>query len=90
MLADPRPAGQAGAVPALAEVLVAGQQAGQSKLEELAGGGGSGAVNGWTSALHLFDYHLDRLGLGTIDAPEWKIPTSCGWSRSHRSMRSGR
>ena len=32
------------------------------------------AVNGWTSALHLFDYNLDRLGLGTIDAPEWKIP----------------
>jgi hypothetical protein len=60
--------------PALVEVLVAGQQAGQSKLEELAGGGGRGAVNGWTSALHLFDYNLDRLGLGTIDAPEWKIP----------------
>ncbi|MDF2744828.1 MAG: hypothetical protein K0S88_6206 [Actinomycetia bacterium] len=31
-------------------------------------------MNGWTSALHAFDYNLDRLGLGTIDAPEWKIP----------------
>jgi hypothetical protein len=60
--------------PGLAEVLVAGQQAGQAKIEELAGQGGADAVNGWTSALHAFDYNLDRLGLGTIDAPEWKIP----------------
>jgi hypothetical protein len=59
--------------PALAQVLVAGQQAGQAKIEELAKGGGD-APGGWSSALHLFDYNLDRLGLGTIDAPEWKIP----------------
>jgi hypothetical protein len=59
--------------PGLAEVLVAGQQTGQAKIEELAKGG-SDAVNGWSSALHAFDYNLDRLGLGTIDAPEWKIP----------------
>jgi hypothetical protein len=59
--------------PALAEVLVAGQQSGQAKIEELARGGGD-APGGWTSALHLFDYNLDHLGLGTIDAPEWKIP----------------
>jgi hypothetical protein len=60
--------------PGLAEVLVAGQQAGQAKIEGLAGQGGADAVNGWTSALHLFDYNLDRLGLGTIDDPEWNIP----------------
>jgi hypothetical protein len=53
-------------------VLVAGQEAGQAKIEELAKGGGD-APGGWSSALHLFDYNLDRLGLGTIDAPEWKI-----------------
>jgi hypothetical protein len=58
--------------PELAELLVAGQQAGQAKIEELAKGGGD-AVGGWSSALHSFDYNLDRLGLGTIDAPEWKI-----------------
>jgi hypothetical protein len=57
----------------LAEVLVAGQQAGQARIEELAKGGGD-APGGWSSALHLFDYNLDHLGLGTIDAPEWKIP----------------
>jgi hypothetical protein len=59
--------------PELAEVLVAGQQAGQAKIEELAGSGG-GDAGGWSSALHMFDYNLDHLGLGTIDAPEWKIP----------------
>jgi hypothetical protein len=44
--------------PELAEVLVAGQQAGQAKIDELAGQGGADAVNGWTSALHAFDYWL--------------------------------
>jgi hypothetical protein len=58
--------------PELAELLVAGQQAGQAKIEELAGSGGGDAA-GWSSALHMFDYNLDHLGLGTIDAPEWKI-----------------
>jgi len=28
---------------------------------------------GWQSAMHLFDYNLDRLGLGAVDAPGWKI-----------------
>jgi hypothetical protein len=57
----------------LAEVLIAGQQVGQAKIEALAKGGGD-TPGGWTSALHLFDYNLDHLGLGTIDAPEWKLP----------------
>jgi hypothetical protein len=58
--------------PELAKLLVAGQQAGQAKIEELgkAGGGGAGA---WISAMHMFDYNLDHFGPGTIDAPEWKI-----------------
>jgi hypothetical protein len=59
--------------PELAELLVAGQQAGQAKIEELAGSGGGHGPGGWSSAMHMFDYNLDRLGLGTIDAPEWKI-----------------
>jgi hypothetical protein len=58
--------------PALAELLVAGQQADQAKIEELAKSGGA-VVNGWGSGLHMFDYNLNRLGPGTIDAPEWKI-----------------
>ena len=43
------------------------------RIEELARGGGD-APGGWSSALHAFDYNLDHLGLGTIDATEWKIP----------------
>jgi hypothetical protein len=58
--------------PSLAEVLVAGQQAGQARIEELAKGTGD-SPGGWTSALHAFDYNLDHLGLGTIATPEWKI-----------------
>jgi hypothetical protein len=59
--------------PQLAELLAAGQQAGQAKIEELAGSGGGDGAGGWSSALHMFDYNLDHLRLGTIDAPEWKI-----------------
>jgi hypothetical protein len=58
--------------PELAELLVAGQQAGQAKIEELGGGGGD-AAGGWISAMHMLDFNLDHLGPGTIDAPEWKI-----------------
>jgi methionine synthase II (cobalamin-independent) len=43
--------------PGLAEVLVAGQQAAQAKLEELAKASGGAAVNGWTTAVHMFDSH---------------------------------
>lgn len=59
--------------PALAEALVAGAAAGQRTIEELARGAGQNAINGWNSATHAFDYNLDRLGLGTLDHPDWKI-----------------
>jgi hypothetical protein len=59
--------------PELAELLVAGQQAGQAKIEELAKAGG-GEAGAWISAMHMFDYNLDHFGPGTVDAPEWKIP----------------
>ncbi len=58
--------------PALAADLMAGQAAGQERIEELAKGGDTPA-SGWTSAMHYFDYNLDHLGIGTIDAPEWRI-----------------
>jgi hypothetical protein len=57
--------------PALAEILKAGQQQGDA-LIDAAGKQGGAAVNGWSSAGHLFDYNLYCLGPGTIDAPEWK------------------
>ena len=41
-------------------------------IEKLAGASAE-PVNGWSTAMHMFDYNLDRLGPGTIDSPEWKI-----------------
>lgn len=58
--------------PDLAEALRAGREAGQAMIDRLSGGSGSAPV-GWTSGTHWFDYNLDRLGLGTLDDPEWKI-----------------
>ncbi len=58
--------------PELAEVLIAGAKAGQETIEALAKGGAPPA-SGWTSAMHYFDYNDDYFGVGTIDAPEWRI-----------------
>jgi hypothetical protein len=58
--------------PALAEVLRAGAVAGQETIDRLGGGSGE-PPQGWTDASHYFDYNLDHLELGTIDAPEWRI-----------------
>jgi len=58
--------------PALAGVLVAAAAQGAAMIEQL-GTTVITPVNGWTSAIHAFDYNLDHLGLGTIDTPEWKI-----------------
>ncbi len=58
--------------PELAEALVAGAKAGQEMIETLAKGG-TPAASGWASALHSFDYNTDSFGVGTIDAPEWRI-----------------
>jgi len=60
------------AVPARAEVLVAAATDGAAMIEQL-GTTVITPVDGWTSAIHAFDYNLDHLGLGTIDSPEWKI-----------------
>ena len=58
--------------PELAEVLVAGAEAGRQQVETLARGGAP-PPSGWLSAMHYFDYNTDHLGPGTIDAPEWRI-----------------
>src|SRR3954463_5187015 len=58
--------------PELAQVLIAGAMAGQETIEQLAKGGAPPA-SGWVPAMHYFDYNLDYFGVGTIDAPEWKI-----------------
>ena len=58
--------------PTLAETLVEGAAKGKAKVESLAAGHGD-APGTWTSALHMFDYNLDRCGVGTIDTADWKI-----------------
>ena len=57
---------------ARAAVLVAGQKAGQTKIEELMKQIHA-TPEGWQSSMHLFDYNLDYFEIGAIDAPEWKI-----------------
>ena len=56
--------------PEVADSLRQGAETGRATIEQIAGGGN--AV-GWVSAMHYFDYNLDRCGLGTIDSPKWKI-----------------
>jgi hypothetical protein len=62
----------AGPDPALRDVLVEAEKQALAQLEGL-----TKTVlkitGGWQSARHAFDYNLDRLGPGTLDAPEWKI-----------------
>lgn len=47
--------------------------AGRNRVEELVREAAAPAVNGWQGMPHAFDYNVDHLGLGTIDAAEWKI-----------------
>jgi hypothetical protein len=57
--------------PQLAAALAAGAQQGRAMIDKLAGG--SNDNKRWSTAKHMFDYNLDRLGLGTLDSPEWLI-----------------
>jgi len=50
-----------------------GYRAGVEKLEYLTHHGSSPVNNGWTVGLHMFDYNVYDLGLGTRDEDEWKI-----------------
>ena len=45
-------------------------------------------VNGWTSALHSFDYNTTAFEVGTIDSPEWQIadPESATITRAVAAM----
>jgi hypothetical protein len=58
--------------PELAATLTAGAEAGREKIEALVKGAAP-PVNGWSPLLHLFDYNTDHFGIGTLDAPEWRI-----------------
>ncbi len=53
--------------------LVAGAAAGHQQLVDILRAGTAPKHNGWTTALHTFDYNTDYFELGTIDSPDWKI-----------------
>lgn len=57
----------------LANLLVDAAARGQEAIEQMSRKGHVAPVNGWIQGLHSFDYNTERLGLGTIDSPEWKI-----------------
>ncbi len=59
--------------PALAQILVAGQQAAQDKLEELIHTA-TKPVNGWQNTLRSFDYNDDTFEIGALADPQWRIP----------------
>jgi hypothetical protein len=56
----------------LHDVLIEGEKQAKTLLEELSTRLIK-MVDGWATAMHAFDYNLDRCGPGTINAPEWKI-----------------
>lgn len=59
--------------PVLAQILIAGQQAAQAKLEELIQTAAK-PVNGWQNTLRVFDYNDDYFEIGTLRDPQWLIP----------------
>jgi hypothetical protein len=56
-----------------AAALREGHQRGGAALAQVLKGGHAPEVNGWLINLHAFDYNLDHFGIGTIDAPGWRI-----------------
>ncbi len=56
----------------LRAALVEGQRRGEEMVDQL-GRTSLEIVAGWSTGMHVFDYNTDHLGLGTIDAPEWRI-----------------
>ena len=56
-----------------AAALSEGYARGAAALAQVLQGGHAPEVNGCLINLHAFDYNLDHFGVGTIDAPEWRI-----------------
>jgi len=57
----------------LLEALTAGLAAGQAQLEAATKAGGGATASGWSAFVHIFDYNVHYLELGTLDTPEWRI-----------------
>ncbi|MET9090827.1 DUF1254 domain-containing protein [Streptomyces cyaneofuscatus] len=75
-LLEEGPSPYAAASPALVDALAKGLERGRARVEGVsrAGtGGGGGRPGSWNMDPHVFDYNLDHFGVGTIDAPQWRI-----------------
>jgi len=61
--------------PDLAETLKAGAAEFDDFLEDTIAHSGEviKPINGWMIPLHIFDYNMDYLRVGTVDSPTWKI-----------------
>lgn len=58
---------------ALVRALTEGLARGRERVEAAGrSGAGDGTGGGWSMNPHLFDYNLDRFGVGTVDSPQWK------------------
>jgi hypothetical protein len=63
---------------------------GRNRIEELSRPDAAASVNGWNLLVHAFDYNLDHFGIGTIDAPEWRIADRAqAYETRARSARNG-
>ncbi|MET8327582.1 DUF1254 domain-containing protein [Streptomyces sp. NPDC005181] len=73
-LLEEGPSPYVSADPALVRALVEGMERGKARVVAAADGRPDTADGGrWVMEPHLFDYNLDRFGVGTIDSPEWKM-----------------
>ncbi len=57
---------------ALRDALVAGEQQGEATIEDIARHTLK-IEDGWSSAMHGFDYNLDVFEIGTVDDAHWKV-----------------
>ncbi|WP_327367206.1 DUF1254 domain-containing protein [Streptomyces sp. NBC_01217] len=70
-LLEEGPSPYVSADPALLRALTEGLARGRARVEEASRPAAAGG--GWEMDPHLFDYNLDRHGVGTVDSPQWRI-----------------
>ncbi|WP_406381151.1 DUF1254 domain-containing protein [Streptomyces sp. NBC_01618] len=70
-LLEEGPSPYVSADPGLVHALTEGLVRGRARVAEASRS--PAADGGWETNPHLFDYNLDRYGVGTIDSPQWRI-----------------
>lgn len=60
--------------PDLSSALTQGIKEGRARIEAaVRTAPGQPSVHGWHVGLHVFDYNVDHLEIGTVDEPQWKL-----------------